>query len=554
MNFDVTSLYNRRATNRWDRVSVGDVFERMTWSFPYKEALIAWEGAHSDEEFKRVTYKQADEITNQLAHALLEKGLKRGDRVIFYCLNSIEYFLAQVATAKAGLVCVPLNAMIAIDLMGYIIETTEPKLLVVDAELYPRGKEIFEKYGLNPAVTIPIGGGVVKGSKSFKEFISGKPQTEPEINPPIHGDDIFQILFTAGTTALPKGAMQSHIYIYTCAVGWALTHNRGVRTELEYRKGIFYPIFHIACQGMTFSALMTGGSAVLTRRPDLGVMAEAITREKITSIFGNPVDFCRLVDLYEANPGKYDFSSVKVVAHGWGASRPDYDKKWRKICGQDLVMVDNDGQTECVYDNRMWHHIWYDKYEKNEPATNYLGVSHPFYATTVMDENGNICSPGVTGEKVMRSPCMMAGYYKNEEATREAFKFSWFHSGDAAMYDDEYLLIMVDRYKDIIKTGGENVSSARVENVLMMHPKVENAAIIGLPHDRWIEAVTACVVPKSGEQPTEEELIAFCREKLAGYETPKKVVLMKEIPVTVGGKKQKYLLREKLKDLFLGEK
>ena len=172
MNFDVTSLYNRRATNRWDRVSVGDVFERMTWSFPYKEALIAWEGAHSDEEFKRVTYKQADEITNQLAHALLEKGLKRGDRVIFYCLNSIEYFLAQVATAKAGLVCVPLNAMIAIDLMGYIIETIEPKLLVVDAELYPRGKEIFEKYGLNPAVTIPIGGGVVKGSKSFKEFIS----------------------------------------------------------------------------------------------------------------------------------------------------------------------------------------------------------------------------------------------------------------------------------------------------------------------------------------------------------------------------------------------
>lgn len=554
IRFDVNSLYNRRATNRWERVSVGDVFERMTWSFPNKEALIGWEGAYSDPEYKRVTYKQGDEITNQFANALLEKGLKRGDRVIFYCANSIEYFLAQVGTIKAGLVLVPLNTMIAIDLMGYIIEMTEPKFLVVDAELYPRGEETFRKYGLEPGVTIPIGGEVVKGSKSFKEFVSGKPKTEPEVDPPIHGDDIFQILYTAGTTALPKGAMQSHIYMYTCAVGWALTHNRGVRTELDYRHGIFYPLFHIACQGMTFSALMTGGSAVITRRPDVEVMLEAITREKITTIFGNPLDFYRLIDLYEANPGKWDIGSIKVVAHGWGASRPDYDKKFRKYLGEDLVMVDNDGQTECVYDNRMWHHLWYEKYCQNEPATNYLGVPHPFYATTILDENGDVCPPGTVGEKAMRSPCMMAGYYKNEEATREAFKYGWFHSGDAAMYDEEHMLIFVDRYKDIIKSGGENVSSARVEATLMLHPKVANAAIIGLPHERWGEAVTACVVPKPGEQPTEEELIAFCRERLAGYETPKRVIFLDEIPATVGGKKQKYLLRERFKEAYQGEK
>lgn len=548
MKIDVLNLYNRRASNRWERVSVGDAFERVTWSFPHKEALVAWEGAYADKENKRLTYKRADEKANQFAHALLERGLQRGDRVLFYCANSVEFFLAQVGAAKAGLVAVPLNVMIAIDLMEYVIKTTEPKFLVVDGELYPRGEKVFKENGLEVGVTIPVGGGVAPGSKSFEEFIDGKPKSEPDVE--IHGDDIFQILFTAGATALPKGAMQSHIYLYFCAIGWALSHARGIPTEVDYRVGVFYPIFHIACQGLVYSALLVGGTAVIARRPDPQVMAEVITQEKLTAIYGSPADFYRLADIYEQDPEKYDRNSLKVLFYGWSAFRPDYDQKFRKIFGEDLLIVGNDGQTECVYDTRMWHHKWYEKYAKNEPSVNYLGVPHPFYATTVMDENGNICPPNVMGEKVMRSPVMMAGYYKNEEATREAFKFGWLHGGDAAMYDDEGLLIMVDRYKDVIKSGGENVSSMRVEQILRMHPKVANAAVIGLPHEKWMEAVTACVVPKPGEKPTEEELIAYCREKLAGYETPKKVVFVEKLPETVGGKLQKYLLRNQYKDLY----
>lgn len=233
MKFDVTSLYNQRAVNRWERISVGDVFERVTWSFPHKEALVAWEGAYAIKDNERLTYKQADEKANQFANALLERGLKRGDRVLFYCANSAEYFLAQVATAKAGLVAVPLNVMIAIDLMDYIIKSTEPKFLVVDAELYSRGEKIFKENGLEVGVTIPIGGEAVRGSKSFSEFISDKPKNEPETE--IHGDDIFQILFTAGTTSLPKGVMHSHLYMYFCAIGHALSHARGIPTEVDYR-------------------------------------------------------------------------------------------------------------------------------------------------------------------------------------------------------------------------------------------------------------------------------------------------------------------------------
>jgi acyl-CoA synthetase (AMP-forming)/AMP-acid ligase II len=152
-------------------------------------------------------------------------------------------------------------------------------------------------------------------------------------------------------------------------------------------------------------------------------------------------------------------------------------------------------------------------------------------------------APGVAGEAVYRSPAMTSGYYRDEAATRDAFRFGWFHSGDSCAYDDDGLRIMLDRYKDIIKTGGENVSSLRVEAVLNQHPGVDKAVVIGLPHDRWGEAVTAVVVRRPGSAPTSEEIITFCRTALAGYETPKDVLFVGTLPETVGGKVLKYKLR-----------
>jgi acyl-CoA synthetase (AMP-forming)/AMP-acid ligase II len=162
-----------------------------------------------------------------------------------------------------------------------------------------------------------------------------------------------------------------------------------------------------------------------------------------------------------------------------------------------------------------------------------------------MDPFGNdlAAEPGVAGEAVYRSPAMMSGYYRDEAATRDAFRFGWFHSGDSCAYDDDGLRIMLDRYKDIIKTGGENVSSLRVEAVLSQHPGIDKAVVIGLPHDRWGEAVTALVVRRPGSEPTGAEIITFCRAVLAGYETPKDVVFVDTLPETVGGKVLKYKLR-----------
>jgi acyl-CoA synthetase (AMP-forming)/AMP-acid ligase II len=172
-----------------------------------------------------------------------------------------------------------------------------------------------------------------------------------------------------------------------------------------------------------------------------------------------------------------------------------------------------------------------------------------------MDELGEMLEgqPGVPGEAVYRSPTVTAGYYKDLEATEHAFRFGWFHSGDSCVYDEDGLRIMIDRYKDIVKSGGENVSSLRVEAVLYQHPDVLKAAVIGLPHNHWGEAVTAMVVLKPDAATSADELILFSRERLGGHETPKRVVFVDELPETVGGKVLKYKLRKLHSGLYHGE-
>jgi acyl-CoA synthetase (AMP-forming)/AMP-acid ligase II len=546
MDLDVSSLHHRHAAHRWERVSVGDVLERLTWSYPDKEAIVGWAGAYAHPEHERLTYRAADRLVNKLANGLLAGGLRRGDRVLLYCENSVEAYLTKLAVAKAGLVCVPVNPTLAADVVEHLIGQARPAFAVVDAELWPRAEKPFRNTGLQPGITIPIGGDAVDGSATFADFVREQPDTEPDVA--IHGDDIWQLLFTSGTTALPKGAMISHHSSYFAAYSFALTLTRGVRLECDLKLAAFLPvIYHVADQIFTFPAFLAGGTLVIGRRPAPVPIAEAISGEAVTALWaGTPAMANALAGVLRDNPTAYDPRALKVLVYGWAALAPDTLTMFKELCGEDFTAVEIFGQTEAISCHRFWPDKWPEVFRRTAPGQNYVGVPNPLLASTVLDEAGASVAdrPGVPGEAVYRSPAITAGYYRDEEATAHAFRGGWFHSGDSCVYDEQGLRIMVDRYKDIVKSGGENVSSIRVEAVLHQHPGVVKAAVVGLPHERWGEAVTAVVIGDPDRAADEQELIAFCRARLAGFETPKSVIFVDELPETVGGKVLKYKLRQ----------
>jgi uncharacterized protein (TIGR03084 family) len=550
--FDVTSLHHRRAAHRWERTAVADLVERLTWSFPDRLALVGAEGAYADPAFARVTYREADETANRIAHALAARGLEQGDVVAMLCENSVEALLVKLGVAKAGLVVAPLNPALATDVVTDILRRIEPALVVVDAEVWPGHAATLAGAGVAAGVTIEIGGGAVAGSISWAELIADQPSTEPDVE--IHGDDIWELLFTSGTTSSPKAVMLSHANGTLAGYGSALSVTRGLRFEDDLVLCSFLPlVYHIGDHAFALATFAAGGTLVVGRRPDPHRIAAAVAAEGATALWaGSPQLLRGVAEVLDHEPDRYDARRLRVIVYGWAALHPDTLDALQRACHPDLLVYEIFGQTESIASHRFWPARWEETYRRTAPTQNYVGVPSSLLASMVMDAEGRSLagSPGQAGEAVYRSPAVMAGYYKDEAATRDAFRYGWFHSGDSCVYDADGLRIMVDRFKDIIKSGGENVSSLRVESVLVQHPAVARAAVIGLPHDRWGEAVTAVVVAKEGYDVVADDVIAFCRRALAGFETPKQVVVVEGLPETVGGKVLKYRLRAGLADLY----
>jgi acyl-CoA synthetase (AMP-forming)/AMP-acid ligase II len=546
--FDVESLHGRRATDPVNRMVVGDVLGRLTCSHPDKEALVGWAGAVGDPDFTRLTYRQADEASNRVAHALLAAGLRRSDRVVLYCENSVEAVLTMLGIAKAGLVCVPVNPLLAPDVLSWAIDHVGARYAVVDAELWPAGRAAFRTAGLAPSVTITVGGGPVPGTVSFSEWTAAHPTTQPEPEIPPHGDDIWMMLLTSGTTAMPKAAMCSHTYSYLAAFSYLGPLTRGLRRERDLRLGTFLPIvYHCGHNAGVLPGFFAGGTVVLGRRFDPAELAAAIAAERVTALWGGAPRFLELLAAAAEVDPSIDLTSLTTAMFSWGAMHPDLVRRLHALCGDELRLLEVFGQSEAMSCFRFWLDEHPEKVESSGGLVNHVGVPNPLLAADIVTPDGTSLRerPGTPGEAVYRSPVVAAGYYRDEAATREAFRGGWFHSGDSCLFEPDGQQTMVDRYKDVIKTGGENVASVRVEAAVTTHPDVARAAVIGIPDLRWGELVMAVVVPVPGRTPVEADVIAHCRARLAGYETPKRVAVVTEFPETVGGKILKYKLRER---------
>ncbi len=546
MVLDVENFRNRRNDDRWNRVSVGDIIERVTWSDPDKVALICTNDATINPDYQRLTYRQADSIINRVANGLLALDLAPATRIAMFCDNSNEAWLTKIGIAKAGMVAAPVNVMMAPDVIVETLAHVDAQLAVVDEAHWNKLNSHISAAGIRPLMA--IGGTAGGAAPAFEEFIAAQASTEPEVR--IHGDDVWEVLFTSGTTARPKAVMISHTYTYMTAYSHILTMARGLNFESDIRQATFTPmVFHIGDHVCLFAPLLAGGTAIMGRKPEGPVMAETCTRERVTCLFGGSPQFVEsLIRAVEERPFAYDLSGITTMWFGWAPLSPGSLAAFRRLCAPDVKVYEICGQTEAVACHRFHIDQHLDMYLREAPASNHVGKPSPIMAATVWDEQGQDLrgQQGVAGEAVYRSPAMFSGYYRDAKATEEALAGGWFHSGDSFAYHDDEVRLMVDRYKDIVKSGGENVSTIRVEAVLQQHPTVERAAVVGVADERWGEAVTACVIPRAGTTIDSEALIAFARERLAGFETPKRVVVMDEFPTTVGGKILKYKIRQAL--------
>jgi acyl-CoA synthetase (AMP-forming)/AMP-acid ligase II len=308
----------------------------------------------------------------------------------------------------------------------------------------------------------------------------------------------------------------------------------------EDRTGTALPLFHVAMFVCSQFSMLTGGTLVLIPQVDPKVIMETIEKEKLTNILLIPPLFRAI--LYHPEFKKYDLSSLRLLGY-FGSVMPEdlIHEVMDKLCPNLYLSFGQTEMSPCVTCFKPEDHLRKIKS---------LGISTVHCEIAVMDNDGNFLPPGETGEFVYRSPSMMNGYYKKDEDNKKAFEYGWFHSGDLGYLDEDGFVYFVDRKKDMIKSGGENLASIEVEKLIYMNPKVQEVQVVGLPHERWIEAVTAFIIPKPGEKITEEEMIAFCKEKMAGFKVPKRVIFDTELPRNPSGKVLKYKLKEKHKDLY----
>lgn len=537
---DVQSLFGRRADNRWDRISMGDIFERWAIHSPDAEALVAWHGASSHPDYARVTYGFADVVATQVAHALINRGLQRGDRVFLVCGNSVESFLVKIGVAKAGGVVTAVNPDQTSAVIEHAMAVVEPTFVVVDAAYLDRLSSLPARPQQD--IVIPIGGEVPAGAVGFREL--HRHESAEPLDVRIHGDDIWEILFTSGTTAMPKAVMLSHTYGHLCALSWAMSYSRGLVHEGALRIACFTPTtFHIGDQGYMMPALFVGGAIVVGRRYDPHEIARALQEESPTALIGGGSHLLQAVAGELERTGA-SAKSLSCIVYGPGPiTRETRDRL--KTLAPDAVLLTVAAQTEAAAGHRFIGDAFPDKYEEAlTRVDNIVGRPSPLLSARIGDDDTR---PGDVGELIYRSPIMMAGYYRDPDATEAAFEGGWFHTGDLASEDSDGFRVLAGRLKEMIKTGGENVSCVRVESVLQQHPAVDRVVVVGLPDERWGEAVTAVVV-LDREQPliATADIIAFARERLARFEVPKYVVFADSLPADFQGKVSRLAVRESI--------
>jgi len=506
--------------NRILRLSVSDWIKKWAMILPKKIALV-----YDD---RPMTYAALNERINRLSHALLNLGVKRGDRVAALLTNCVEFFEIFFACSKIEAIFVPLNFRLAGPEIAYIINDCTAETLFFSGEFSDRITTIKEDISVKAGHYVTVGGPSPDWAASYESFVSVHPGQEPEIPFEKDVESPHVIMYTSGTTGFPKGAVftqrKTFFNILNANIYYHVTPDDTIVVSR--------PLFHsggLLVDSLPF--LYKGGTVILKRRFDPEELLEAIQRYRATvletsaTMYRFILDRCRLED--------YDLSSVKLFYTGGEVVPLPLLKAYGE---RGIVITQLFGQTETS--TVTWLPAEYGLKKLGSVG---LPVFHG--EVKIVDEEGNEVPPNQVGEIIVSGPILMSGYWGHPELTAQTIRDGWLYTGDVGRRDEEGFFYVLDRRKNMYISGGENVYPAEVEKVLYENDSVKEVAIIGVPDAKWGEVGKAFVVRKEGAKVTAEELIRWCADRVAKYKVPKYIAFVDSLPKNAAGKVMKHLLK-----------
>jgi acyl-CoA synthetase (AMP-forming)/AMP-acid ligase II len=514
-------------------MTITEILARNARLTPNSVALI--EIAPSKNFRKTITWKEFDDNANRVANALISRGIKKGDIVMHLMMNSIKWLEAYFGILKTGAIAAPLNFRFISRQIKYCIDIAEPRIMIMDQDFTDRIEEIRNDL---PTIKnyIFVGEKLPKGMEAYDAILAKSSPAAPKIQ--LASEDDAGLYFTSGTTGDPKATLLCHRSLEHVAVNENFSHR-------ENRKDCFLliqPLYHTGGKMHWFGSLIGGARAVLTtggERVTAKLILETIAKEKVSIcmlLVPWLQDIVTALDRGEMKLADYDVSSLRLVHSGAQPIPPVLVRRFLKYF-PNIDYEENYGLTEsagpCM-------HLGLENLHK----LGSFGYPRLNLDARVVDDKGNDVPPGTVGEIILRGANVMKGYYKNPEKTAETLRNGWLYTGDLVKQDEEGFISYVDRKKDLIISGGENIYPVDLESVLIGQPKVKDVAIIGIPDERYGEVVAAVVQPKEGASLTEEEMRAYYEPQLPKYAWPR-IILFGDVPRNPTGKIEKPKLRER---------
>jgi acyl-CoA synthetase (AMP-forming)/AMP-acid ligase II len=489
----------------------GDVLERNALLYPQQEAVV-FEG-------RRYSQREFAALVRRSAQALAALGLARHGRVAILAKNSPEYLALYLAAGLVGFTAVGINYRLSVAEQAEILADCEPQVFFFDAEHAPAAAALMPKLpDSTPRICLDA---PASGALAWADCLAAASEAPPAER--AQGDDTLLMIYTSGTTGKPKGVLLSNEGMLETAKEYALA--QGARPT--DRMLVVMPFYHIGGPGQLLTYLLMGATIVLHRQFDAARILQSIEEEKVSAAHFAPTMIQMLLDEQERRPRQV--ASLQTVCYASAPMSVALSKRARAAFGEIFVQIY--GMTEQGIGTMLHKHQHFDEGTPEEVGR-LASAGQAFLGTQIkiVREDGSLCAAMESGEICTRSKALMQGYWRKPEATAQAIQHGWMHTGDVGYLDREGYLFVQDRKKDMIISGGENIYSREVEEALLLHPSVLEAAVIGIPDAKWGETVKAFVAFKPAQAASAEELQNHCRSLIAHYKCPRSIEVMAALP------------------------